>query len=81
MTSKEQTYHQIIQQQLAGIYTHMTDNLLGWIPEDGSVDERSFTEEQWASIRAVEAIEAEWIMDPVARAEVTLIDWEEDEES
>ena len=77
MTKKEQQYHQIIQQQLASIYTHMTDNLLGWLPVNETIDERSFTAEQCASVRAVEAIEEEWILDEERRAEVTLIAWED----
>ena len=80
MTNKELTYHNIIQNQLAGLYDHMTNNLLSWLPEDGWVDEDDFTDEQRDQIAAVLAIEEEWMLDPKVRAEVTLISWEESDE-
>ena len=77
MTNKELTYHNIIQNQLAGLYDHMTNNLLSWLPEEGYVDESEFTDKQHEQIAAVLAIEEEWILDPEMRAQVTLISWEE----
>lgn len=77
MTSKERTYHNIIQNQLAHLYDHMTNNLLDWVPEDGYVDEADFTPQQRDSIASVLAIEEEWMLDPEVRAEVTLISWHE----
>ena len=81
MNSKELTYHNIIQNQLAHLYEHMTNNLLDWLPEDGWVDESDFTPEQEDSIAAVLAIEEEWILEPEVRASVTLINWHESDEA
>jgi len=80
MTSKERTYHNIIQNQLASLYDHMTNTLLDWLPEDGYVDEDDFTQQQRDSIASVLAIEEEWMIDPAVRAEVTLISWHESDE-
>lgn len=77
MTSKELTYHNIIQNQLAGLYDHMTNNLLAWLPENGYINEDDFTDKQREQVAAVLAIEEEWVLDPAIRAEVTLISWEE----
>ena len=81
MTGKELTYHNIIQNQLAGLYDHMTNNLLSWLPEDDYIDETDFTDKQREQVAAVLAIEEEWVLDPLMRAEVTLISWEESDES
>ena len=81
MTGKELTYHNIIQNQLAGLYNHMTNNLLGWLPGNDYIDEADFTPKQRDQIAAVLAIEEEWVLDPLMRAEVTLINWEESDES
>ncbi len=81
MNKKELTYHNIIQNQLATLYDHMTNNLLDWLPEDGWVDEDDFTPEQEDSIAAVLAIEEEWILEPDVRASVTLINWHESDET
>ena len=80
MTGKEQTYHNIIQNQLAGLYDHMTNNLLSWLPDDGFVDEDTFTAQQHDQVAAVLAIESEWVLDPEVRAEVSLISWQEIDE-
>ena len=77
MTSKERTYHNIIQNQLAGLYDHMTNNLLSWLPENDYIDEADFTDKQRDQIAAVLAIEEEWVLDPEVRASVSLINWEE----
>jgi len=81
MNSKELTYHNIIQNQLAELYDHMTNNLLAWLPEDGYIDEDDFTDKQREQVAAVLAIEEEWVLDPAVRAEVTLISWEESDEA
>lgn len=80
MTGKELTYHNIIQNQLAGLYDHMTNNLLSWMPEDDYIDEDNMTADQLASVAAVQAIEEEWMLDPAVRAEVTLISWCDDDD-
>jgi hypothetical protein len=81
MTSKELTHHNVIQNQLAHLYDHMTNNLLGWLPEDGYVDEDDFTPQQRDSIASVLAIEEEWMLDPAVREQVTLISWHESDEA
>lgn len=81
MTSKERTYHNIIQNQLATLYDHMTNNLLSWLPEDGYIDEDTFTPQQHDQVAAVLAIEEEWVLDPEVRASVSLINWEESDEA
>ena len=81
MNSKELTYHNVIQNQLANLYNHMTNNLLDWLPEDGYIDEDDCTPKQRDQVLAVLAIEEEWMLDPTVRAEVTLISWEESDES
>jgi hypothetical protein len=81
MTGKELTYHNIIQNQLAGLYDHMTNNLLSWLPENDYIDEDDFTDKQREQVAAVLAIEEEWMLDPVVRAQVTLISWEESDEA
>ena len=81
MNSKELTYHNIIQNQLAGLYDHMTNNLLAWLPENDYIDEKDFTDKQRESIASVLAIEEEWMLDPEMRAQVTLISWEESDDS
>ena len=75
MTGKELTYHNIVQNQLATLYDHMTNNLLSWMPENDYIDEDNMTADQLASVAAVQAIEEEWMLDPVVRAGVTLISW------
>lgn len=59
----------------------MTNNLLSWLPEDDYIDETDFTDKQREQVAAVLAIEEEWVLDPLMRAEVTLISWEESDES
>lgn len=59
----------------------MTNNLLSWLPENDYIDETDFTDKQRDQIAAVLAIEEEWMLDPVVRAQVTLINWEESDES
>lgn len=80
MNSKELTYHNIIQNQLAGLYDHMTNNLLSWMPEDDYIDEDNMTADQLASVAAVQAIEEEWVLDPEVRTTVTLISWCDDDD-
>ena len=80
MTGKELTYHNIIQNQLAGLYDHMTNRLLSWLPDEGYIDEDDFTPQQHDQVAAVLAIEEEWVLDPEVRAEVSLISWAESDE-
>ena len=47
--------------------------LLASIPDD--IDEEDLTPEQQDAVRAVEAIESEWIIDPEMRQEMSCINW------
>ena len=47
--------------------------LLNNLPEE--IDEESLTPEQWEAVRAVQAVESEWILDPKMRKEMSCIDW------
>ena len=80
MTGKELAYHNVIQNQLATLYDHMTNNLLSWMPENNYIDEDNMTADQLASVAAVQAIEEEWVIDPETRATVTLISWCDDDD-
>ncbi len=77
MTSKELTYHNVMQNQLSHLYDHMTNNLLNWLPDDDYINEEDFTDQQRDQVAAVLAIEEEWIIEPEMRAEITLINWDE----
>jgi hypothetical protein len=56
----------------------MVHELLDWIPEDGEgIDDSTFTEEQWESILAVDAIEREWLVCDEDREALSVINWTE----
>lgn len=73
--NKTEIYQRNIARSLQELYQHMSNNLLGWLPEGEEIDEDSFTPEQEESILSVMAIEEEWILDEEARAECSLISW------
>ena len=75
---KKAIYQANITRSLAEMYQHMED-MLSFLPEDEEIDGDKLTDEQLEVIERVEAIEQEWIIDPKARAEVTLIQWEDDD--
>ena len=65
--TKEQRYQQVITRALGDIYQHL-DSLLATVPGD-SLDEIEHAE----IIGAVRAVEAEWVLDEDARAEISLL--------
>ena len=71
---KKAIYQSNITRSLAEMYLHM-EKMLDFLPVGEVFDGDKLTDEQLEIIERVEAIEQEWIIDPVARAEVTLIDW------
>lgn len=73
---KKAIYQANITRALAEMYQHM-ENMLDFLPEGEEIDGDKLTDEQFEIIERVEAIEQEWIIDPKARAEVTLIQWED----
>jgi len=74
---KTAKYQANITRSLAELYQHMED-MLEILPEDTEIDGDLLTDEQLEVIERVEAIEQEWILDPVIREEVSLIQWEID---
>ena len=74
---KTAKYQANITRSLAELYQHM-ENMLEILPEDTEIDGDLLTDEQLEVIERVEAIEQEWILDPVIREEVSLIQWEID---
>ena len=72
---KTAKYQAQITRSLAELYQHMED-MLEILPEDAEIDGDKLTDEQFEVIERVEAIEQEWIVDPIVRAEVSLIQWE-----
>ena len=71
-TDKETIYLQNMQRSMVEVYNNI-EQLLATIPDD--IDEADLTPEQCDAVLAVEAIEAEWILDPEMRREMSCIDW------
>ena len=74
-TNKEHIYLANMQRSMVEVYTQI-ERLLETIPDD--IDEADLTPEQQDAVRAVEAIESEWILDPEIRAEMSCINWTDD---
>ena len=74
--SKEALYKQNIQRSLREMYTWM-EKVGACIPEH--VDEHDLTHEMKEAVNIIEAIEEEWIVDPVQRAELSMLKWDEEE--
>ena len=70
---KLNAYREQIKRSISEIYDHMTNDLLGWMPDDQMMDVNTFTAEQEESILNVQAIESEWILNPELREEISLI--------
>ena len=64
-----------MQRSMVEVYNNI-EQLLATIPDD--IDEADLTPEQGDAVRAVEAIESEWIIDPEMRREMSCINWTED---
>ena len=80
MTKKELAYEQNIRRSIAEIYTHMCDNLLGFLEDDGDfIDSESLTFDQLDRIEAVKALEEEWVLDPAQRHEMSLLRFSDDD--
>ena len=74
-TNKEHIYLQNMQRSMVEVYNQI-EQLLESIPDD--IDEGDLTPEQGDAVRAVEAIESEWILDPEIRREMSCINWTDD---
>ena len=80
MTKKQLAYEQNIRRSLAEIYSHMCDNLLGFLEDGGDfIDSESLTHEQLDNIEAVRALEEEWVLDPAIRHEMSLLRFSDDD--
>ena len=76
--TNEQIYQSNIHRALEEMYHRMVFELLDWIPEDGEgIDDSTFTDEQWETIWAVNAIEEEWLVDAEDRKALSVINWTE----
>jgi hypothetical protein len=78
MTRKELRYQQVLEHQLRSIYDHMCNDLLGWMDDDDQefINRERLSSEQLLAIGNVSAIEEEWLLDPIVRKEVSLVNWE-----
>ena len=74
--SKELLYRQNIQRSLREMYSWM-EKVADCIPEH--IDEDDLTHEMKEAANTIMAIEEEWIVDPVQRAELSILKWEEEE--
>ena len=73
---KELIYKQNIQRSLREMYLHM-EKVGECIPEH--IDEDDMTHEMQEACNIITAIEEEWIVDPVQRAQLSILKWEEEE--
>ena len=81
MPNIEQLYQENIERSVAELYDHMSNNLLGWLPDDGEYqDSEDLTPEQIDSISAVQSIEEEWVLNAELREEVSMLRFADDEE-
>ena len=76
--SKEALYKQNIQRSLREMYAHM-EKVGACIPEH--IDEEDLTHEMKEAANIIMAIEEEWVVDPVQRAELSMLKWEDEEDS
>ena len=76
--SKEAKYRDNIQRSLREMYQWM-EKVGACIPEN--IDDKDLNHEQQEAINIITAIEEEWIVDPLARAELSMLQWEEEEDS
>jgi len=75
MTDKQSIYLTNMQRSLVEVYNQI-EQLLTTIPDD--CDESVLTTDQWDSIKNVQALESEWILDDEMRREMSCIDWVDD---
>ena len=73
---KEMLYRDNIQRSLQEMYLQM-EKVSQCLPED--IDEDDLTHEMKEAINIVSAIEEEWIVDPTLRAELSMLQWNDDD--
>lgn len=74
--SKEMKYRDNIQRSLREMYQRL-EKVGACIPEN--VEEDDLTYEMKEACSIISAIEEEWIVDPVARSQLSILKWEEEE--
>ncbi len=74
---KTHIYQQNIKRSLDELYERMSNVLLSWMPEDSYIDSDNLNDYQQECVAAVEAIEAEWILNPDERKQFSLISWQD----
>ena len=79
MTEKQLIYQQNITRSLGELYQHM-EIMLDCIPDDNEVRSEELSEHQLEVLERIDAIEQEWILDPVTRAECSMIRWDENKD-
>ena len=52
--------------------------MLSTIPDDFAVDDLTY--EQQDAINNIDAIEQEWIVDPIQRAQLSVLGWDDDDD-
>lgn len=82
MTQKQKNnaddrYRQVIMHSTGVLWERMC-SLLDTLPDECNYDD--LTDEQQEVIHIIDAIEHEWIIDDGARAEVSLISWNDEED-
>ena len=75
-TKKERSYLDVIRRSLTDVWNHL-DEKVELIPEHGNYDSDPITQRL---VDDVLAVEAEWILCPVQRAELSLIEFEQPED-
>lgn len=74
MLNTQQLYEANIKRAIAEIYQHMNDNLLGFLDNNGSPqDMNNFSDDQMDAIRAVQALEEEWILSSAQRERFSML--------
>jgi len=74
MLTTQQLYEANIKRALSEIYTHMTDNLLGFLDDNGTaLDLNNCSDDELDNIKAVQALEQEWILDSDQREQLSIL--------
>ena len=76
MTKREQNYLSVIRQSLSDLWGHL-DTTLDQLPDDANYDQ---DESVRRIVGNVASVEEEWILCPIQRLELSLIEFETDEE-
>ena len=78
-TTNQDNWRPTIKQCLKEQWTRITEHL-DVLPDEEHLDFGDLTEEQQQAVEYIEAIEGEWLVDPMQRAELSVLVFDEDEE-